>query len=119
MSTSRVPLPEPFRSQVEAAALEFAAQIVGTFEQSILDVQEKLRSSAQPVQSAKKPTSGRGYEERIVAVLRRGGRGMGAEEIRGELGSRAPELTPVLQGMVERKRLVRRGNSSGSRYYLA
>jgi hypothetical protein len=119
MSTPRVPLPEPFRSQIEAAAFEFAAQVVGAFEQSILDVQTRLRSSSQAVPPAQKRTSGRGYEQRIVDVLRRVGRGMGAEEIRGELGSRAPELTTVLQGMVERKRLVRRGNPSGSRFYLA
>lgn len=132
MSTPRDSLPEPLRAQIEAAALSFAAQIVGAFEKSIGDVTARLaaQASTAPVRTARPaakraskeaakvaPTQGRAFERRIESALKTSD-GMGAEQLNRALGSTTPDLAPVLQRLMDQGRVGKRGKARGTKYYL-
>jgi hypothetical protein len=111
MTTPRETLPEPFRSQIEAAALEFAATIVRAFEQSVIAASEDLAPPAE-----RKPATA--LEKRIEALLGQARAGMDAEQVHDQVGGPLTTVLSTLQQMVVRGRVARRGNASGSRYYL-
>lgn len=131
MSTPRDSLPEPLRAQIEAAALSFAAQIVGAFEKSIGDVTTRLaaQSSTAPVspraaakrapKAAEKvaPKMGKAFDRRIESALKKSD-GMGAEQLNRALGSTTADLAPALQRLMDEGRVGKRGKARGTKYYL-
>ena len=131
MSTPRDSLPEPLRAQIEAAALQFAEQIVGAFEKSIEDVTVRLaaQSSSEPAQRpaavparANKRTQGGAaqgrLERRIETALKKSESGLGVEQLNRTLGTTTPVLTPALQSLMEKSRIGKRGKARGTKYYL-
>lgn len=131
MSTPRDSLPEPLRAQIEAAALSFAAQIVGAFEKSIGNVTTRLaaQSSTAPVSTraaAKRapkaaakvaPKLGKAFERRIESALKKSD-GLGAEQLNRALGSTTSDLAPALQRLMDEGRVGKRGKARGTKYYL-
>lgn len=131
MSKTRDSLPEPLRRQIEAAALEFAEQVVSAFQQSVVDVTERLAATSPGMQAAAprvrpaakaspKPTpkSTRALERRIERVLTKSDQGLGAEQLNRTLGSTTPELTPALQRLMDAGRVAKRGKARGTKYFL-
>lgn len=130
MSNPRDSLPEPLRAQIESAALEFAAQIVGAFEQSIVDATARLAAqssvtaeAAAAPQVAARPTKavrkqGPAFERRIESALRKSEGGLGAEQLNRALGTTTAELTPALQHLMQAGRVGRRGKARGTKYFV-
>lgn len=125
MSNPRHSLPEPLRAQVEAAALQFAAEIVSAFEQSVRDVGDRLSSPTAvtparvkaPAARVRQPAAPRGLERRIEAALRRSEE-LGVEQLNRVLGTTTPELKPVLEQMLGTGQIAKRGQARGTKYYL-
>ena len=128
MSTPRDSLPEPLRAQIEAAALQFAEQVVGAFEKSIEDVTVRLaaqassepapRRAAAPARATKR-TQGQGrLERRVETALKKSESGLGVEQLNRTFGTTTPVLTPALQTLMEKGRIGKRGKARGTKYYL-
>ena len=111
MITERATLPEPFRSQIEAASHEFTAAVVRAFEQCAVAAARDLARG-----------SGRGpatpQATLIEDLLRRAPEGLDANQIHRAVSGRLTTVLITLQQMVERGRLVRHGTAAGNRYHL-
>jgi len=127
MSSPRDSLPKPLRAQIEAAAFDFATQIVGAFEQSVLDVTERLadttsefttrRGQAKPPSPAS-PPSGRGLPRRIEKALAKSGGTMSAEALNHKLGTTTADLKAALRQLVDAGRVGKHGKARGTKYFL-
>ncbi|HNS96082.1 MAG TPA: hypothetical protein PLJ27_22090 [Polyangiaceae bacterium] len=109
MATSRENIPEPFRSQIEQATLEFATAIARAFEQSVVAVSHDLVDPHTPRNAA--------IEKRIESVLQQKRGGWDIEQLHQAVDIPRTTLLSTLQQMVVQGRIVRRYTEDGNRFF--
>ena len=135
MTDPRRAIPDALQAQMKIIAFEFATQVVGILERSVVEVaggfappkgakpNKKVKAAkATPLPAKKGVTpvatgkTSAALEKRILAALRKTPAGLGAEQLNRALGTTTPQLTPALQSMLGSKRIAKQGKARGTKY---